>query len=84
MISSLEVIASFFHKAYNRLGILSIKRMLRAKYSFLHMDTLVEKWIADCHACNVNTDRTRQEPLKTTVSSDKEWAEVDVDFTRLF
>lgn len=45
------------------------------------MDALVEKYIADCHACNVNTDRTRQEPLQPTVSPAKEWEEVDVDFT---
>jgi len=79
--SSLQAKAISAAHAGHGLGIVSIKRMLRAKYSFLHMDKLVEKWIADCHACNVNTDRTRQEPLKATVSPAEKWDEVDVDFT---
>jgi len=67
------------------LGINSMKRHLRAKYCFAGMDAAVENHVKACHACNVNTDRSAQEPLNPTIMPEEVWAkgkgEVDVDFT---
>jgi hypothetical protein len=67
------------------LGINSMKRHLRAKYCFAGMDAAVENHVKACHACNVNTDRSAQEPLNPTIMPKEVWAkgkgEVDVDFT---
>ncbi len=67
------------------LGINSMKRHLRSKYCFAGMDTEIANHVAACHACNVNTDKSVQEPLKPTISPEDAWAEgkgeVDVDFT---
>ena len=49
------------------------------------MDLLVQEHIGACHACNVNTDKTNQEPLRPTVSPKEAWGSgvgiVDVDFS---
>ena len=54
-------------------GINSVKRHLRAKYCFAGMDLLVQEHVGACHACNVNTDKTNQEPLRPTVSPKEAW-----------
>lgn len=63
-----------FMAAAGHPGINSVKRHLRAKYCFAGMDFLVQEHIGACHACNVNTDKSNQEPLRPTVSPSEAWS----------
>ena len=62
------------------LGMTKTKQMLRQKYWFPEMNTMVEQIIGQCHECQVTTKEHRKEPLKMTEIPEKPWQVVSVDF----
>ena len=62
------------------LGMMKTKEMLRAKYWFPTMNSLVEQIVGRCFCCQVTTKLHRYEPVKTTRIPSKPWKEVAVDF----
>ena len=62
------------------LGMTKTKRMLREKYWFPTMNSMVEQIIGQCYACQVTTKQHRQEPIKMSPIPKKPWDTVAVDF----
>ena len=62
------------------LGITKTKQMLRRKYWFPMMNSLVENIIGQCYECQVTTKQHRQKPVKMTVITEKPWESIAVDF----
>jgi transposase InsO family protein len=56
------------------------KQMLREKYWFPTMNTMVEQIIGDCFECKVTMKQYNQEPVKPTVIPEKPWDVIAVDF----
>jgi hypothetical protein len=62
------------------LGMTKTKRMLREKYWFPTMNTMVEQITGQCFECQVTTKQHKQEPVKLTVIPEKSWDVISVDF----
>ncbi len=62
------------------LGSTKTKRMLREKYWFPAMDTMIEMTLKQCYECQVTTKEHRQEPIKMTTIPEKAWEVVSIDF----
>ena len=57
-----------------------IKRMLREKYWFPTMNTMVEQIIGECFECQFTRKQHNQEPVKPIVTPGKPWDIIAVDF----
>ena len=62
------------------LGITKYKQMLRDKYWFPRMNTLIEEIIGQCYECRVTTKEHKKEPAKMTTIPEKPWDIISVDF----
>ena len=62
------------------LGMTKTKQMLREKYWFPTMNTIVEQVVGQCFECQVTTKQHQQEPVKPTVIPEKPWDVIAVDF----
>ena len=56
------------------------KQMLRSKYWFPTMNTMVESLIEQCFECQVATKQHTEEPIKPTTIPQKPWEEIAIDF----
>ena len=61
-------------------GIVKTKQLLRTKVWFPLIDSLVEKKIRTCLACQAVTDDHAREPLKMTPLPNRPWEQVAIDF----
>ena len=66
------------HKV-GHLGITKTKQLLRQKYWFPELSSLVEETIGCCYECQVVTDSRVKEP-KTVQMANEVWGEVSADF----
>ena len=68
--------------AYNLgcLGMTKTKQMLREKYWFPMMNSLVEQIISRCYECQVTTKDHKKQPVKMTTIPEKSWEIIAVDF----
>ena len=62
------------------LGTTKTKQMIRAKYWFPNMNTLIDQMIGQCYECQVTTKQHREEPIKPTVIPQEPWEHIAVDF----
>ena len=62
------------------LGITKTKQLLRQKYWFPELSSLVEETIGHCYECQVVTDSRVKEPTKTVQMPSEVWGEVSADF----
>ena len=62
------------------LGMAKTKQMLREKYWFPLMNSMVEQIIGQCYECQVTTKDHKQQPIKMTTIPEKPWDIVAVDF----
>lgn len=61
-------------------GIVKTKRLLRTKVWFPHIDSLVDKKIRTCLACQAVTNDHAREPLKMSELPNHPWEHVAIDF----
>ena len=61
-------------------GITKTKQMLREKYWFPKMNSLVEEMIRKCFECQVTTRQHRSEPVKIRDIPETPWDTVSIDF----
>ncbi|XP_038062363.1 uncharacterized protein K02A2.6-like [Patiria miniata] len=62
------------------LGMTKTKQMLREKYWFPMMNSMVEQIIGQCYECQVTTKDHKQQPIKMTPIPEKPWEVIAVDF----
>ena len=62
------------------LGKTKTKQLLREKYWFPWMNTMIEQAIDQCYECKVTTKETKEEPVKPTTIPTKAWERVAMDF----
>ena len=62
------------------MGMTKTKQMLREKYWWPTMNSMVEQAINKCYDCQVTTRQHRTEPIKSTEIPKKPWDVVAVDF----
>ena len=62
------------------LGITKTKQLLRQKYWFPELSSLVEETIGRCYECQVVTDSRVKEPTKIVQMPSEVWGEVSADF----
>ena len=74
-----QVIKAAHHLGH--LGTTKTKQMIRAKYWFPTMNTMIEQIIGQCYECQVTTKQHRQEPIKVTDIPKKPWDVIAVDFS---
>lgn len=72
-----------FDIAHNsgHLGSTNTKQMLRTKYWFPYMNSLVDHTVEQCFECKVPNTRIKEEPIKPSVISSKPWETVSADFS---
>ena len=56
------------------------KQMLRAKYWFPGMNSMLDELIGGCYECQVTTRQHTEQPIKPSVIPDKPWEQVCIDF----
>ena len=61
-------------------GMTRTKQMLREKYWFPRLSSLVEDIISKCFQCQIATDEQKQEPVKPTEIPEMAWHTLSVDF----
>ena len=62
------------------LGKTKTKSMLRGKYWFPYMNSIIDNAIDQCYECQVATREKKEEPIKTTSIPDIPWDTVSVDY----
>lgn len=62
------------------LGVTKTKQMLREKYWFPTMNSLVEQTVGQCYECQVTVKERTQEPVKPSTIPDRPWQVVSADF----
>lgn len=62
------------------LGITKTKEMLRARYWFPGLNSMVEQIVGQCLHCQITTKAHQQEPVKMTDIPQQPWEVVSVDF----
>ena len=62
------------------LGKTKTKQMLREKYWFPLMNSMIETAVNQCYECQVATKNTREEPVKMSTIPNEAWDTVAVDF----
>ncbi|CAC5419044.1 unnamed protein product [Mytilus coruscus] len=65
-------------------GMRKTKQMLRERYWFPTMNSMVEETIKNCFECHVTTKQHGKEPLKMTKILENPWEVVSVDFGGLY
>ena len=63
------------------LGATKTKGMLRTKYWFPYLNSMVDHTVGQCYECKLTSTRVRDEPLKPSVIPSKPWETVSVDFS---
>ena len=56
------------------------KQILRTKYWFPGMSSMIDELIGGCCECQVTTRQHTEQPIKPSVIPDKPWEEVCIDF----
>ena len=74
-----KVIKAAHHLGH--LGTTKTKQMIRAKYWFPTMNSMMEQIIGQCYECQVTTKQHRQEPIKVTDIPKKPWDVIAIDFS---
>ena len=74
-----KVIKAAHHLGH--LGMTKTKQMIRGKYWFPTMNSMIEQIIGQCYECQVTTKQHRREPVKVTDIPKKPWDVVAVDFS---
>ena len=74
-----QVIKAAHHLGH--LGTTKTKQMIRGKYWFPTMNSMIEQIIGQCYECQVTTKQHRQEPIKVTDIPKKPWDVIAVDFS---
>ena len=64
------------------LGKTKTKQMLREKYWFPLMNSVIDTAIDQCYECNVATKESREEPIKVTSIPSRPWDTVAIDHGR--
>ena len=64
------------------LGRTKTKQMLRAKYWFPLMNSMIDTAIDQCYKCQVATKENREEPIKVTNIPSRPWDTVSIDHGR--
>ncbi|CAG2202522.1 unnamed protein product [Mytilus edulis] len=62
------------------LGLTKTKQMLRARYWFPALNSMVEDIIGRCYECKVTTKEHRQEPIKPTKIPETAWHTLAADY----
>lgn len=62
------------------LGMTKMKQMMRNKYWFPEMNTMIEDQIRGCYECQVTTKSHHREPVKMTTIPEAPWEILSVDF----
>ncbi|CAG2184428.1 unnamed protein product [Mytilus edulis] len=62
------------------LGLTKTKQMLRARYWFPALNSMVEDIIGRCYECKVTTKEHRQEPIKPTKIPETAWNTLAADY----
>ena len=62
------------------LGKTKTKQMLREKYWFPLMNSMIETAVNQCYECQVATKNTREEPVKMSTIPNEAWDTIAVDF----
>ena len=60
------------------------KQMLRAKYWFPTMNTMIDNEIERCFECQITTRQHTEEPIKPTTIPQRPWEEIAIDFAGPF
>ena len=61
-------------------GVTRTTQMLRAKYWFSRLNSMVEETVTKCYQCQITTAEHRQEPLKPSEIPETEWHTLSADF----
>ena len=61
------------------LGRTKTKQMLRQKYWFPLMNSIIDTTVDQCYECKVTTEDHREEPIKVTTMPSKPWSTVALD-----
>ena len=61
-------------------GMTRTKQMLRAKYWFPRLNSMVEETVTKCYQCQITTAEHRQEPVKPSEIPETEWHTLSADF----
>lgn len=61
-------------------GMTRTKQMLRAKYWFPRLNSMVEETISKCIQCQITVAEPRQEPVKPSEIPETEWHTLSADF----
>ena len=61
------------------LGKTKTKQMLREKYWFPLMNSMIDTAINQCYECQVATKRDREEPIKVTSIPTRPWDTISID-----
>ena len=61
-------------------GMTRTKQMLRAKYWFPRLNSMVEEAVSRCFQCQIATADSKQEPVKPSEIPEKAWHSLSVDF----
>ena len=62
------------------LGSTKTKQMLRTKYWFPYMNSMVDHTVEQCFECKVTSTKLREEPIKPSVIPSKPWETISADF----
>ena len=73
-----KVVQAAHHMGH--LGMTKTKQMLREKYWFPMMNSMVEQIVGQCFECQVTTKKYQQEPVKLTAIPKKPWDVIALDF----
>ena len=74
-----KVIKAAHHLGH--LGMTKTKQMIRGKYWFPTMNSMIEQIIGQCYECQVATKQHRQEPVKVTNIPQKPWDVIALEFS---
>ena len=61
-------------------GMTRTKQMLRAKYWFPRLNSMIENAISRCYQCQLATTEHKQEPIKASEIPEKAWHTLSIDF----
>ena len=61
-------------------GMTRTKQMLRAKYWFPRLNSMVEDAVTRCYQCQISTTDSKQEPVKPSAIPETAWHTLSVDF----
>lgn len=62
------------------LGMTKLKQMMREKYWFPKMNSMIENIAKECFECQVTTKQSRREPVKIVKTPDEPWDTIAIDF----